>query len=200
MVKVFDKLVQALQKLPGIGPRAAERLAYYVLRTNREEIVELANALVSSKRDIKKCSVCYNYTETDPCEICGDSNRDKTLLCVVEHPQDVSAIENIKSFNGLYHVLGGPISPLDGVTPDKLKLNELSTRVSNGSGIKEIILALDPDIEGEMTVNYIVAQLENINVKITRIAYGIPAGGDLEYADSVTLSQSIEGRKELRKK
>lgn len=195
-MKIFERLTNALHRLPGIGPKAAERLAYHILQTPVPEIEELCNALLSAKKEMKLCSSCYNFTETDPCPICRDETRNKSLLCVVEEPQDVYTLERTKSFNGYYHVIGGAFSPLDGITAEDLRIKELVDRVQK-NGYQEIILALDPDAEGEMTINYLTRVLKPYKIKVSRIAYGIPVGGDLEYADKLTLLRAIEGRQVL---
>jgi recombination protein RecR len=193
------RLIDAFSQLPGIGPKSASRLAYYLLRAPLEESMALSDALRDLKARTRLCSVCQNITESDPCEVCADAGRDHGLICVVEEPLDVAAIERSRSFAGLYHVLHGVISPMNGVGPDDLKLRELLLRVSRGSGgeaspVREIILATNPTLEGENTAAYIQRKLANASVRITRLARGLPVGGDLEYADEVTLSRALEGR------
>lgn len=191
----IEKLIEEFAKLPGIGYKTAQRLTLYVLNLPREEVDEFANALVKARGTIKYCSVCGNYTDTDPCAICSNPNRDKGTVCVVEEPKDVIAMEKVREYNGVYHVLHGAISPMSGRGPDSIKLRELVSRM-NGS-IKEVIVATNPNVDGEATAMYISKILKPLGVKVTRIAYGIPVGGDLEYADEITLSKALEGRREI---
>lgn len=188
-----EQLVEQFAQLPGIGRKTAHRLALYVLKMEREEIVTLAKALVNVKDKVRYCSICSNITETDPCRICSNSKRDRHIICVVEEPNDVLALERTNEFKGLYHVLGGALSPLDGVGPDDLRVKELLGRLS-GSGVSEIILAMNPNVEGEATTLYLSKLLKPLGVKVTRIARGLPVGSDLEYADEATLSRALEGR------
>lgn len=191
----IEKLIEEFAKLPGIGYKTAQRLTLYVLNLPREEVDEFANALVKARGTIKYCSVCGNYTDTDPCAICSNPNRDKGTVCVVEEPKDVIAMEKVREYNGVYHVLHGAISPMSGRGPDSIKLRELISRM-NGS-IKEVIVATNPNVDGEATAMYISKILKPLGVKVTRIAHGIPVGGDLEYADEITLSKALEGRREI---
>jgi len=189
----IEQLAEHFAQLPGIGRKTAHRLALYILRMNREEVEAIADALVRVKERVRYCSVCSNITESDPCSICSNSRRDRNSICVVEEPQDVHAIEKTNEFKGLYHVLGGALSPLDGIGPDDLRIKELVTRVSNGR-LEEVILALNPNVEGEATTLYVSKLLKPFGVKVTRIARGLPVGSDLEFADEVTLSRAFEGR------
>ena len=196
------RLIDAFAQLPGIGPKSASRLAYYLLRAPMEESLALADALRDLRARTRYCSVCQNITESDPCEMCADPARDQGLLCVVEEPLDVTAIERSRSFSGLYHVLHGVISPMNGISPDDLKIRELLARVAQGAAgeagpVREIILATNPTLEGENTAAYIQRKLANSPVKVTRLARGLPVGGDLEYADEVTLSRALEGRQQM---
>jgi len=189
----IEQLAEHFAQLPGIGRKTAHRLALYILRMNREEVEAIADALVRVKERVRYCSVCSNITESDPCSICSNSRRDRNSICVVEEPQDVHAIEKTNEFKGLYHVLGGALSPLDGIGPDDLRIKELVTRVSNGR-LEEVILALNPNVEGEATTLYVSKLLKPFGVKVTRIARGLPVGSDLEFADEATLSRAFEGR------
>lgn len=191
----IEKLIEEFAKLPGIGYKTAQRLTLHVLNLPREEVNEFAEALVKARGTIKYCSVCGNYTEKDPCAICSNPNRDESIICVIEEPKDIMSIEKIREFNGVYHVLHGVISPMSGKGPDDIKLKELIRRISGN--VKEIIVATNPNVEGEATAMYISKILKPLGVKVTRIAHGIPVGGDLEYADEVTLSKALEGRVEL---
>ncbi|AYD39077.1 recombination protein RecR [Clostridium fermenticellae] len=192
---VIEKLIEEFAKLPGIGYKTAQRLTFYVLNLPQEEVREFADALIKARGTIKYCSVCGNFTDTDPCAICSNPNRDKSVICVVEQPKDIIAMEKVREFNGLYHVLHGNISPMAGRGPDDIKLKELVRRM-NGE-IKEVIVATNPNVEGEATAMYISKILNPLGVKVTRIAHGVPVGGDLEYADEVTLSKALEGRTEI---
>lgn len=189
-------LIEEFSKLPGIGRKTAQRLAFYVLNMNANEVNELANAIVNAKKNIKYCSICSNLTDTDPCFICSNTNRDHTTICVVEDPRDVIALEKTKEFKGLYHVLHGSISPMEGIGPEDIKIKELLQRIRE-LDVAEVILATNPTIEGEATAMYISKLLKPLGIKTTRIAHGIPVGGDLEYADEVTLSKALEGRREI---
>lgn len=191
----IEKLIEEFAKLPGIGHKTAQRLTLHVLNLPREEVNEFAEALVKARGTIKYCSVCGNYTEKDPCAICSNPNRDESTICVIEQPKDIMSIEKIREFNGVYHVLHGVISPMTGKGPDDINLKGLVRRI-NGN-VKEIIVATNPNVEGEATAMYISKILKPLGVKVTRIAHGVPVGGDLEYADEVTLSKAIEGRVEL---
>jgi recombination protein RecR len=188
-------LSEALCRLPGIGPRSAERLALHLVQTKVNEVRGLAQTLVQARERIRVCSVCGGLTEADPCGICQDPRRDATLLCVVEGPLDIFALEKAGSFRGLYHVLGGKISPLNGVEPEDLRLAELESRL--GGGVTEIVVALSTDVEGDATSFYLAKRLAGKGAKISRLAHGLPAGSGLEFADEVTLSRALEGRREL---
>jgi len=188
-------LSEALCRLPGIGPRSAERLAMHLVQTEADEVRRLAQILVQARERIRTCSVCGGLTEADPCAICQDSRRDASLLCVVERPLDIFALEKAGSFRGLYHVLGGRISPLNGVEPEDLRLTELESRL--GRGVTEIVVALSTDVEGDATSFYLAKRLAGKGAKISRLAHGLPAGSGLEFADEVTLSRALEGRREL---
>jgi len=190
------KLIEELHRLPGIGPKGAQRLAYHLLRTTREEAQALADAIVEIKERIKLCSVCQNITELDPCLICADSERDRSLICVVEEPLDILAIERTRGYKGLYHVLHGSISPIEGIGPEQLKVRELLERLRDGH-VHEVIMATNPNLEGEATAMYIGRLVQPIGVKVTRLARGLPMGGDLEYADDLTLARALENRQEL---
>jgi recombination protein RecR len=186
-------LIDELSKLPGIGPKTAQRLALYILNISREEAGILAQSIINAKEQIRRCQICHNLTDQDTCEICRDKTRQKDIICVVETARDLMALEKTGGFKGLYHVLEGAISPLDGVEPDHLTIDHLISRLK-AKQIKEVILATNPNIEGEVTASYIARLVKPLNIKITRIAYGIPIGGDLEYADEVTLTQALMGR------
>ncbi len=195
-VKALDNLINHLTKLPGIGDRSARRLAFYILKQSKKEVYELIEAIRGVKERVKRCSICNNFSEVDPCHICTDERRDKTTICVVEEPQDVLIFEKTGEYQGLYHVLGGAISPLKGINPEDLTIDALLRRVKNGN-IKEIILATDPNTEGEATAIYIYKLIHPLKIKITRLAHGLPAGGDLEFADEITLIHALKGRREV---
>ncbi|ASS37114.1 recombination mediator RecR [Mogibacterium pumilum] len=195
--KPLNKLINELSKLPGIGGKTAQRLAFHILALEESEATSLANSIVNAKRSLHYCSVCGNLTDTDPCEICSDESRNRTKVCVVETPQDVIAMERIREFKGLYHVLHGAISPVEGIGPNEINLKSLITRLQQHDEIDEIIVATNPNIEGEATAMYIARLLKPSGIKVTRIAHGIPVGGDLEYADEVTLLKAMEGRREI---
>lgn len=190
------KLIDEFMKLPGVGPKTAQRLAFHVLSTPTDEAVGLANAIIAAKEKVIFCSVCGNLTDTDPCSICQSVKRDRSVICVVEEPKDVIAMERTRDFGGIYHVLHGAISPLDGVGPEDIKIKELLARLGDDE-VKEIIIATDPNIEGEATAMYLARLIKPLGIKVTRIASGLPVGGDLEYADEVTLSKALEGRREI---
>lgn len=193
--KPLANLIGELSKLPGIGNRTAQRLAFHLLEVDYTEAKALADAILEAKEKITYCSVCSNMTDTDPCYLCDDQQRDQTAICVVESPRDVIAMEKTGEFKGLYHVLHGAISPMDGVGPDDIRIKELLPRVQ--VGVREVIIATDPNVEGEATAMYISRLLKPLGVKCTRLAAGLPVGGDLEYADEVTLSKALEGRREI---
>jgi len=188
------RLIEALQGLPGIGPKTAQRLTFFLLKRPADEVRELAESLVAVKERIVSCSTCFNVTDLDPCRICSDPARDARLLCVVEEPKDVSTIEKAGVIKGRYHVLGGAINPIAGVGPEQLRIRELLTRLNDGA-IQEIIIATDPNLEGEATATYLARMLKSIGITVTRLASGLPVGGDLEYADEVTLGRAFEGRR-----
>jgi recombination protein RecR len=189
-------LVAALNRLPGIGPRSAERIALYLVQSEAASVRQLAEAIVRARERIQLCSVCGALTESSPCDICANPRRDNSFLCVVEQPVDIFSIEKSGTFNGKYHVLGGRISPLDGIEPDDLRIVDLETRLKR-EPVKEIVIALGTDVEGDATGFYLAKRLARPGLKITRIAHGLPAGTGLEYADEVTLSRALEGRREL---
>jgi recombination protein RecR len=190
------RLVEELIKLPGIGPKSASRLAYYLLRASEEESQSLAEAILEMKQRIVFCSRCFNITESDPCPICSDGGRDQTRICVVEQALDVIAIERTHRYRGLYHVLHGAVSPVEGISPEDLRIRELLLRVRM-QPVEEIILATNPSLEGDATAMYLAQQLIPMGVRVTRLAHGLPMGGDLEYADEITLSRALEGRREM---
>jgi recombination protein RecR len=189
------RLIEELQRLPGIGPKGAQRLAFHILRTPRDLADRLVDAVRSVKEQVTYCSTCNNITDVDPCVFCTTENRDQHVICVVEEPQNVAAIERTREFKGLYHVLMGALSPLQGIGPDDLKIKGLLARVTNG--VREIILATNPTVEGEATAIYLARLLKPLGVKVTRIAMGVPVGSDLEYADEVTVHKALEGRREV---
>ncbi len=192
----IEKLIEAFEKLPSIGSKTAARLAFYILNASEEETTEFINAIENAKKNLKYCSKCYNISDTDPCTICGNPARDASTICVVEDVRDVVAMERTHEFKGVYHVLHGSISPMNGVGPDGIKIKELLSRLMDGQ-VKELILATNPRVEGEATAMYISKLVKPLGIKVTRIAHGIPVGGDLEYTDEVTLSRALEGRREL---
>jgi recombination protein RecR len=188
----FEDLIEAFSQLPGIGRKSAQRLALYVLKLPKEEVEKFSQVLLDVKEKIRYCSTCWNFTEEDPCRICASPKRDRSIICVVEEPNEVFAFEKTNEYRGLYHVLGGSLSPLDGIGPEDLKVKELLRRIE--PGVKEIILALNPNIEGEATTIYLTRLLKPLGANITRLARGIPVGSDLEFADEATLSRALEGR------
>jgi recombination protein RecR len=188
----IEHLAEQFAQLPGIGRKTAHRLALYILKLTRDEVVTLARALVDVKDKVRYCSICSNITETDPCGICSNPKRQQTSICVVEEPNDVMAIEKTHEFKGLYHVLGGALSPLDGIGPEDLRVKELLQRM--GDTVEEVILAMNPNVEGEATTLYLSKLLKPAGVKVTRIARGLPVGSDLEFADEATLTRALEGR------
>jgi len=192
----ISRMVNQLSRLPGIGQKTAQRLAYHIIALPEEQVKELAVAIFNGKMQIRLCDVCGNYTDQDKCAVCRDDDRHGGELCVVKDPRDVAAIERVRDYHGLYHVLHGTISPMDGVGPDDIRIRELLARLGSGE-ITEVILATNPDIEGEATAAYISRLIKPMGVKVTRIAHGVPVGGDLEYTDEVTLSRAIEGRREM---
>jgi len=193
---IIDNLINHLTKLPGIGRKTAQRLAFFILNMPAEEAKAMAAAIADIKDKALFCSICFNITGNDPCEICSSSGREMGRLCVVEEPSNILAIERTRSFNGTYHVLLGALSPVDGITPDRLKINELASRVKAG-GIQEVIMATNPNTKGEVTARYITELLKPFGVRVSRIAYGLPIGSDIEFADEVTLTKALEGRREV---
>ncbi len=194
--KPIDHLIEALTKFPGIGKKTASRLAFHILRSNLSDAQELARAILEVKEKIHLCSVCFNLTDEDPCWVCRDEHRTRDILCVVEGPNDLLAIENTVEFKGRYHVLHGTLSPLDGIGPEDIKVRELMERLQR-ERICEVILATNPTVEGGATSLYLTEIIKPLGVKVTRIAYGIPMGGEIEYADAMTLSKALEGRREI---
>ena len=192
----IEKLIEAFEKLPSIGNKTAQRLAFYVLNSSKEETDEFIKAIQDAKNNLKYCSVCYNISDTDPCMICSNKLRDSSIICVVEDVKDIVAMERTHEFKGLYHVLHGSISPMNGVGPDDIKIKELLSRLMSGE-VKEIILATNPRVEGEATAMYLSKLIKPLGIKVTRIAHGIPVGGDLEYTDEVTLGRALVGRTEI---
>ena len=190
--EALQQLIEEFSRLPGIGRKSAQRLALHLLKQPREDVVRMARTLVNMKDRIRYCSVCWNITEGDPCAICASPKRDRCIICVVEEPNDVMAVEKTNDFKGLYHVLGGALSPLDGIGPEDLKVKELLNRAT--SNVTEVILALNPNVEGEATTIYLTRLLKPLGVTVSRIARGLPVGGDLEFADEATLSRALEGR------
>ncbi|WP_079413644.1 recombination mediator RecR [Alkalithermobacter paradoxus] len=192
----ISRLIEEFSKLPGIGRKTAQRLAFHVINMNINEVEGLSSAILEAKKQIKYCSSCCNITDRENCDICSSKNRSDEIICVVEDPRDVAAMERTKEFRGKYHVLHGVISPMDGVGPDMIKVKELLLRLNDPS-VKEVILATNPTIEGEATAMYISRLIKPLGIKVTRIAHGLPVGGDLEYADEVTISKALEGRREI---
>ncbi|MBC5998376.1 recombination protein RecR [Romboutsia ilealis] len=192
----ISRLIEEFSKLPGVGRKTAQRLAFHVINMNTNDVESLSKAIIDAKREIKYCSVCCNITDTDPCSMCSNKNRDSSIICVVEDPRDVAAMERTREFKGKYHVLNGVISPMDGIGPDMIKIKELIVRLGN-EDVKELIMATNPTIEGEATAMYIARLVKPMGIKVTRIAHGLPVGGDLEYADEVTITKALEGRREI---
>ena len=193
---VIQHLIDELGRLPGVGPKGAQRIAFHLLATDPDDVRRLASALVEVIERVRFCKTCGNVAEAEECRICSDTRRDPTVICVVEEPKDVAAVEKIREFRGRYHVLGGAISPIDGIGPDDLRVKELMTRLADGA-VTELILATDPNLEGEATATYIARLVKPMGVRVTRPASGLPVGGDLEYADEVTLGRAFEGRRLL---
>ena len=191
-----NRLIEAFAQLPGIGPKTASRLTFYLLRRPAEQTEALADAVRDLKQRIVFCSTCFNITEASPCPICSDERRDRSIVCVVEEPLDVLAIDRTAEYQGLYHVLHGAISPVEGIGPDELRINELISRL-RAEPVREVLLATNPNLEGEATAMYVARLLQPLGVRVTRLARGLPVGGDLEYADTVTLSRALEGRQEM---
>ena len=192
----IENLIENFEKLPSIGHKTAVRLAFHMLDASEERVNEFISSIINAKENLKFCSICFNISDTDPCEICSNPKRDSSIICVVEDVRDILAMERTNEFNGVYHVLHGSISPMNGVGPDDIKIKELLTRLTSGN-IKEVILATNPRVEGEATAIYLSKLIKPLGVKVTRIAHGIPVGGDLEYTDEITLSKALEGRREL---
>ena len=194
--RTIEQLISAIKKLPSIGPKAAERLSYHILKMPDNEIAGLLSAITKARESVKLCSNCFNLSETDPCPVCGDSARDNGVLCVVETPQDLIAVSRVKEYNGLYFVLGGALSPLDAIGPKDIRIEQLINKLKKGT-ISEVILATDTDSKGETTAYYIAEQIKPLKIKVTRLGYGLPVGGDLEYADELTISRAINARREM---
>lgn len=197
LVEPVAKLIDEFSRLPGIGPKTASRLAFYLLRAPEEQAQSLADALRELRERIRFCSTCFNITEEDPCAVCSDEGRDRSIICVVEEPLDVIAIERTHDYHGLYHVLHGTIAPVEGIGPDDLRIAELLYRLDAMSLVREVIIATNPNMEGEATAMYIARQLEGRGIQATRLARGLPVGGDLEYADEITLSRALAGRQAI---
>jgi len=195
-VAPLSKLIEQFERLPGIGSKTAQRLAYFVLNMPKEQATEFSNAIIDAHEKIRYCEVCCNFSDQQYCPVCRSSTRDKSVICVVETPRDAIALENTHEYNGVYHVLHGAISPLNGIGPDQLYIKQLLSRLFDDT-VKEVIMATNPTVEGEATAMYIGRLLKPMGIKVTRLAYGIPVGGDLEYADEVTLARALEGRNEL---
>jgi len=192
----LNELIQQLAKLPGIGPKSAQRLAFHLLRTNDEDALGLAESIATARSHIGYCRICGNLTDNDVCQICLDDKRDQTIICVVEQARDIISMERSRSFNGLYHVLQGAISPMDGVSPDKLNIEPLFNRLQQ-SIVKEVVMATNPNVEGEATALFLAKKIKPLGIRVTRIAHGLPVGSDLEYADEATLSHALSGRQEI---
>jgi recombination protein RecR len=195
--RAIARLIEEFHRLPGVGPKTAQRLTFYLLRAPKEQAQSLSEALSGLKERVVTCSICQNIAEENPCAICRDESRDRSIICVVEEPLDVLALERTREYHGLYHVLHGAISPVDGIGPDDLRMQELLTRIRRDPGIKEIVLATNPNLEGEATSMYLERLIKPLAIKLTRLARGLPVGGDLEYADEVTLTRALEGRREV---
>ena len=193
---IVQELIDELGRLPGIGPKSAQRIAFHLLQADQTDVRRLAQVLLEVKEKVRFCRICFNVAEADECRICRDSRRDQTVLCVVEEPKDVLAVEKTREFRGRYHVLGGAISPIEGVGPDDLRVRELMVRLADGA-VTEIIIATDPNLEGEATATYLARLIKPMGLRVTRLASGLPVGGDLEYADEVTLGRAFEGRRLL---
>ncbi len=194
--QLVEKMIEAVKKLPGVGPKMAERLCYHILKMPEYEAAAFIDAIKKARQEIKVCSICYNLSESDPCPICSDEMRDKSLLCVVETPQDLIAVSKVKNYDGMYFVLGGALSPLDAVGPKDIRIDKLIKRLKDGN-ITEVILATDMDSKGETTAVYLAQLIKPLGIKVSRLGYGMPVGGDIEYADEITISKAIAGRKEM---
>lgn len=195
--RAVTQLIEEFHRLPGIGPKTAQRLTFFLLRAPREQAESLAQAVVQLKERITTCSICSNIAEENPCAICRDDARDRSIICVVEEPLDVLALERTREYHGLYHVLHGAISPVEGIGPDDLRIRELLSRLQHNDGVQEIVLATNPNLEGEATAMYLERLIKPLGIRLTRLARGLPMGGDLEYADEVTLTRALEGRREV---
>lgn len=197
LVEPVARLIEEFSRLPGIGPKTAARLVFYLLRAPEEQALALSDALRALRERIRFCSVCFNITDSDPCAICGDEGRDRSIICVVEEPLDVVAIERTREYHGLYHVLHGTLSPVEGIGPDDLHIADLLPRLKANPPVREVIIATNPNMEGEATAMYLARQLSGTGVRISRLARGLPVGGDLEYADQVTLGRALAGRQTM---
>jgi recombination protein RecR len=195
-IEPIARLINELSRLPGIGGKTAQRLAFHIINMPGDRVQELTQAILQARSGVRYCSVCCNLTDQDPCAVCSSTHRDKSVICVVKDPRDVIAMEKMRDYRGVYHVLHGTISPMEGIGPDDIRIRELLQRVGSGE-VKEVILATNPDVEGEATAVYISRLIKPLGIRVTRIAHGIPVGGDLEYADEVTLSKALEGRREI---
>jgi recombination protein RecR len=191
-----ERMIDVIKKLHGVGPKMAERLSYHILKMSENEVNRLVDSILKARQTMKSCSLCYNLSESDPCPVCVDSTRERNTVCVVETPQDLIAVSKVKDYKGLYFVLGGALSPLDAVGPDDIRIDKLIKRLKSDN-INEVIIATDTDSKGEMTAVYLAELIKKLGVKVTRLGYGLPVGGDIEYADEVTISRAIAGRKEM---
>jgi recombination protein RecR len=191
-----ERMIDVIKKLPGVGPKMAERLSYHILKMSDSEVDRLVESILKARQVMKSCSVCYNLSEHDPCPVCSDLNRERNVVCVVETPQDLIAVSKVKDYKGLYFVLGGALSPLDAIGPNDIRIDKLIKRLESDK-IGEVIIATDADSKGEMTAVYIAELIKKLGIKVTRLGYGLPVGGDIEYADEVTISMAIAGRKEM---
>ena len=194
--QAVEKMIEVVKKLPGVGPKMAERLCYHILKLSDTEADYLLDSIQKARQKVKVCSICYNLSESDPCPICSDISKNKEILCVVETPQDLIAVSKVKEFNGLYFVLGGALSPLDAIGPKDIRIDKLIERLKTGE-VKEVILATDMDSKGETTAVYLAQIIKPLGIKVSRLGYGMPVGGDIEYADEITISRAIAGRKEM---
>ncbi|MDR2676595.1 MAG: recombination mediator RecR [Endomicrobium sp.] len=195
--QIMERMIKMIKKLPAVGPKMAERLAYHILKMSQSEIDDLINSMQMARQIMKCCNICYNFSDQNPCQICSDITRKKhSILCVVETPQDLIAISKVKNYHGFYFVLGGALSPLDGIGPEDIRINKLIKRLKNAN-ISEVIIATDTDSKGEVTATYIAKIIKKLNIKVTRLGYGLPVGGNIEYADEVTISRAIVGRQEM---
>ncbi len=192
----IEKMIESFKKLPGVGPKMAERLSYHLLKSSESEVNKLIDSIQQARNIIKLCGVCFNMSEKDPCPVCSDVYRDTSIICIVETPQDLLAVSKVREYNGLYFVLGGALSPLDAIGPEDLRVKELINRLKKDK-IKELIVATDTDTQGETTALYLAEKVKPLGVKVTRLGYGLPVGGDLEYADEITISRALEGRREM---